>query len=263
MFHHPFFPIQIDADVQNCSSFEWSDPVFGDPHPERFAVTLKEGKTLIFNNQGILLQHDPVQDEAVRSFSAHFTGAAPPCNRASPDIATGIRGEWSVCESAQTNDGKCDFDANEGMQKLAGFSRKSKHTVNGISNRDTIGCGDVWQGFAIEAASDLPAGWVFAPMLLSGDRDGGPGCEGAGFCSRANFDFLGGRLVHLCPPLALSLAPTHRLLIPLCQCTHLASLLSRSRRFCVRNSRQCARWRLRPLHYCHQHRLGSPRREDP
>ena len=103
----------------------------------------------MLRSQGALLQADPAgldADTNTRSFSAHFTGNPPPCVRAAPHITVGMVGEWLFCDTPDRKDGKCDFEDNVGMATLSSYNRKTRHMINGLSNRDSVGCGSGTEG---------------------------------------------------------------------------------------------------------------------
>ena len=183
----------LDADLLSCEPLSWTDDL-GEPATERENVTLRSGRTLNLRNFGLLVQADAsgVADGNSQSFSVHFTGEPPPCVRAAPDIAVGMIGEWRYCETPETADGRCDFGSNNGLAgtfAATNYNRTTRHIINSISNRDSVGCGAAAAAFNIELASSLPDGWAFQSAQVSA-FDGE--CVNTGFCSKAGYSPIGG-----------------------------------------------------------------------
>lgn len=77
------------------------------------------------------------------------------------------------------------------MAPLANFTRTTRHVMNGLSNRDSVGCGSEAAQFTLRLASELPAGWAFAATRWSGHNGE---CTDTNYCSKAGFMALGGEL---------------------------------------------------------------------
>ena len=95
-------------------------------------------------------------------FSVHFTGEAPPCERAAPRIATGLFGEW------QFLDGSREEWTRDAVFALLpdSYTRRTAHQANGVENNDAVGCGSdaspITLALGATDIAPLPSGWSFA-----------------------------------------------------------------------------------------------------
>ena len=71
----------------------------------------------------------------------------------------------------------------------AGYTRKTRHVMNDLGNRDSIGCGARAAAFDFAAALGLPAGWAFASEQISAFAEE---CVAASVCMKEGYMLLGG-----------------------------------------------------------------------
>ena len=163
----------IDADLQSCDPLteeEWkgSDDGTKSETGEIGRVTLRADRTLVLRTVGTLIQNtgilDPDASIPKMGFAVHFTGEAPPCERAVPRIATGLFGEWQFVERSRD---EWSYDATIALLDALpeSYTRRTVHKANGIENNDAVGCGSdpapITLALGATDIAPLPSGWSF------------------------------------------------------------------------------------------------------
>ena len=163
----------IDADLQSCDPLteeQWKgEDELGESDGESGEigrVTLRADRTLVLRTVGTLIQNTGVDDPDASipkmEFAVHFTGEAPPCERAVPRIATGLFGEWQFLDGSR-EEWSYDATISRCCRTATPAARRTRPTASRTTTPSAVArtTSPITLALGATDIAPLPSGWSF------------------------------------------------------------------------------------------------------